>query len=272
LVIFYLQEEKDLKIDALRLLMNAELAIIGGVGFDLDGLADEMETPYGKVKFWRTRLKGHKALFIPRHGEIHVPPHRINYRAIIWTIKASGTPRVIATNTVGTMSCHPIGSFLIPQDFVEFTKCRPSTFYEDRAVHVDMTQPYCSQLQSCLDRAVRSSELAVSQGVYVCSEGPHLESPAQINMIRLFGDVVGMTGYPEVVLARELGLCYASLCVITNTACGINPKSKGLSVTEISELMGSMVNPVKEIISTVAQTLPSERFCSCKDALIGGKL
>ena len=252
--------------------MNAELAVIGGIGFDLDGLADEMETPYGKVKFWRTRLKGHKALFIPRHGEIHVPPHRVNYRAIIWTIKASGVARVIATNTVGTMSCHPIGSLLIPHDFVEFTKCRPSTFYEDLAVHVDMSQPYCPQLQSCLAQVIRSNGLEVSQGVYVCAEGPHLESPAQINMISQFGDVVGMTGYPEVVLARELGLCYASLCIITNPACGTKPESKGLSVIEISELMGSMVNPVKEIISTVTQILPSERSCSCKDAFLGGKL
>jgi 5'-methylthioinosine phosphorylase len=252
--------------------MNVELAVIGGIGFDLDGLADEMETPYGKVKFWRTRLKGHKALFIPRHGEIHVPPHRVNYRAIIWMIKASGATRVIATNTVGTMCCHPIGSFFIPQDFIEFTKCRPSTFYEDRAVHVDMSQPYCPQLQSCLAQAVHLNGLEVSQGVYVCSEGPHLESPAQIDMIRRFGDVVGMTGYPEVVLARELGLCYASLCIITNPACGINQKSEGFSVIEISGLMGNMVNPVKEIICTVMQTLPSERSCSCKDSLIGGKL
>ncbi len=252
--------------------MNAELAIIGGIGLDLDGLADEMDTPYGKVKFWRTRLKGHKILFIPRHGEVHIPPHRVNYRAIIWMIKASGTTRVIATNTVGTMSCHPIGSFLIPHDFVEFTKFRPNTFYEDRAMHVDMSQPYCPQLQSYLDQAVRLNGLEVSRGVYVCSEGPHLESPAQINMIKQFGDVVGMTGYPEVVLAREVGLCYASLCIITNPACGIDPRIEGLRIADIYDLAGDMVTPVREIISTVVQTLPSERSCSCKDALIDGLL
>ncbi|MCK7508980.1 MAG: MTAP family purine nucleoside phosphorylase [Desulfobacterales bacterium] len=122
----------------------------------------------------------------------------------------SGAGAVISINTVGSMAGHPPGSIFFPDDFVEFTKCRPNTFFEDKAVHVDMSQPYCPALRSSLAEAARALGRQAAEGVYVCAEGPHLESPAQIRMMRQFGDVVGMTGYPEVVLAREAALM---LCV-----------------------------------------------------------
>ena len=101
------------------------------------------------------------------------------------------------------------------------------------------------------------------EGVYVCAEGPHLESPAQIRMMRQFGDVVGMTGYPEVVLAKELGLCYASLCIVTNEACGMKTGGGKLSLSEITEQMDRLSGCVKEIISRTAEKIPAERSCSC---------
>ncbi|HOV52634.1 MAG TPA: MTAP family purine nucleoside phosphorylase, partial [Methanothrix sp.] len=167
--------------------MNAELAVIGGVGFCLEGLADEIETPHGDVPVVFTRMKGQRVVFISRHGDGHLPPHKVNYRAIISAAKRCGAARVISTNTVGSMSSHPSGCIFLPYDFVEFTKSRCNTFFEDKAVHVDMSQPYCQELRALLAEAARSLCLTVSEGIYVCSEGPHLESPAQIMMLRQFG-------------------------------------------------------------------------------------
>lgn len=251
--------------------MNAELAVIGGVGFCLEGLADEIETPYGTVPVVFTRMKGRRVVFISRHGECHLPPHKVNYRAIISAAKRCGAARVISTNTVGSMSSHSSGCIFLPYDFVEFTKSRCSTFFEDKAVHVDMSQPYCPELRALLGEAARSLCLTVYEGIYVCSEGPHLESPAQIKMLRQFGDVVGMTGYPEVVLAKEAALCYASLCIVTNPACGLACKKK-LSVSEISDLMKKYSESVREVIYRASQNIPAQRSCDCKDALSDASL
>lgn len=259
-----------LRINRPVIFMNAEVAVIGGVGFELDGLADEIETPYGKVKVGITRFKNHRAVFIPRHGVGHLPPHRVNYRAIVSAAKASGAMRVISINTVGSMSYHPLGSIFLPIDFVEFTKFRPNTFFEDRAVHVDMSNPYCPKLRACLADAIHDLGLTHNEGIYVCAEGPHLESPAQIRMMRQFGDVVGMTGYPEVVLAKEAGLCYASLCIVTNPACGM-AGGLSLKISDISDLMRASGETVREIISRAVQK-SSEGSCTCQDALDAGRL
>ena len=251
--------------------MNADLAVIGGLGVLLEGQDEMIETPYGEVPIALARIKGRKVVFISRHGTGHLPPHKVNYRSVILAAKRSGATRVISTNTVGTMSYHPVGSFFLPADFVEFTRSRPSTFFEDRAVHLDLSQPYCPELRSCLARAARSLGLQISEGTYVCSEGPHLESPAQIRMMRQFGDVVGMTGYPEVVLAREAELCYASLCTVSNPACGM-AGGKGLGVSEITDLVERCGTAVLDIIGLVAQEIPGERACSCRKALSDARL
>jgi 5'-methylthioadenosine phosphorylase len=164
------------------------------------------------------------------------------------------------------MAGHPVGSIFLPSDFVEFTKSRTNTFFEDRAVHVDLSQPYCQQIKTCLAKSALDLKLSVSEGTYVCAEGPHLESPAQICMMRQFGDVVGMTGYPEVVLAREAQLCYASLCIVTNPACGLASKTN-LCITDITDLMDSCQDSVHKIINRVAQKIPEKRSCNCQDAL-----
>jgi 5'-methylthioadenosine phosphorylase len=255
-----------LKIQAQFSLMDSDLAVIGGVGFALEGLEDEVETPYGKVAIIRSRMKGIKVAFISRHGADHLPPHKVNYRAIISAAKRSGASAVISTNTVGSMAGHPMGSIFLPSDFVEFTKCRPNTFFEEKAVHVDMSRPYCPVLRNSLAEAARSLGHHVAEGVYVCAEGPHLESPAQIRMMRQFGDVVGMTGYPEVALAREAALCYATLCIVTNPAAGM-AGGIDLAISEITDLMNKCQESVREVIYQAAQIIPEERSCGCKDAL-----
>jgi 5'-methylthioadenosine phosphorylase len=251
--------------------MNAEIAVIGGVGFDMEGLADEIETPYGKIKLIYTRFKGHRVAFISRHGENHLPPHKVNYRAIICAAKKSGASRVISINTVGTMSYHPLGSIFIPADFVEFTKSRPNTFFEERAVHVDMSAPYCASLRSCMVKAIQEMGLTCHEGVYVCAEGPHLESPAQIRMMRQLGDVVGMTGYPEVVLAKEAGLCYASLCIVTNPACGMSG-GMALNMSDISDLMKRSSEAVRNILYLAVQKIIEDGPCRCNNSLSSAEI
>jgi len=219
-----------------------------------------------KIPVAYTRIKDHRVVFISRHGDSHLPPHRANYRGIISAAKMCGATRVISTNTVGSMAGHAVGSLFLPVDFVEFTKSRPNTFYDDKAAHVGMSQPYCPQLRSCLSKAAQALGLEISEGVYVCTEGPHLESPAQIRMMRRFGDVVGMTGYPEVVLAKEADLCYASLCIVTNPACGM-ANGEPLAISEIIDIMARCKEMVREIIYNAAQRIPEQRSCGCKDAL-----
>ncbi len=178
--------------------MKAEMAIISGAGFNLGGIVDEAVTPYGNLKVRFTRLKGRMVVFIPRHGQEQRPPHKVNYRAMILVARETGANRIFSTNSVGSMSYHPVGCFFLSFDFVEFTKARVSTFYEDKAVHVDMSNPPpCPDLRSRIKEALKSLE--IHEGAYVCTKGPHLEPTAQIRMLRQFGDVVGMTGYPEVV-------------------------------------------------------------------------
>jgi 5'-methylthioadenosine phosphorylase len=251
--------------------MKTEVAVIGGLGFELEGQPEEVRTPYGPVKVQLARLKDRHILFVPRHGEAHLPPHKVNYPRIIWALKEMGARRVISANTVGSMSCHPVGSFFLPQDFVEFTHCRSNTFFEERAVHVDMSIPYCPELRSCLKSALLSLGQKPSEGVYVCTEGPHLESPAQIRMLSQVGDVVGMTGYPEVALAREACLCYASLCLVTNPACGMEG-SRDLLASDISDMIKKRSESAKEIISRAVEMIPAQRSCRCQEALSGAMI
>jgi len=251
--------------------MDAEIAVIGGVGFTLEGVADEVDTPYGLVPVVRSRIKSQRLAFISRHGIGHLPPHRINYRAIISAAKKIGAQWVISINSVGGMASQTVGSIFLPYDFVEFTKCRPNTFFEDRAVHIDLSEPYCPSLRANLSAAARSLDLKTVEGVYVCTEGPHLESPAQIRMMRQFGDVVGMTGYPEVVLAREAEICYASICIITNPAAGL-AESMCFSANDIPEQVKRCHQDIREIIYQAAQKLNEERSCHCRESLSGARL
>jgi 5'-methylthioadenosine phosphorylase len=250
--------------------MEKKIAVIGGTGIDIEGEAHPIDTPYGRVTSRLARLAGDEVLFIPRHGECHLPPHRVNYRALLWAAKKWGATRVISTNTVGTMSWHPVGSLVLPVDFVEFTRSRTSTFFEEEAVHVDLTTPYCPEVRLALAASGKVAGALVAEGVYVCTEGPHLESHAQIRMLRSFGDVVGMTGYPEVVLARELELCYASICIVTNPAAGM--RSDAMSATEIMSEMAKSARLLREIIEGAISMMPEERRCSCGRALAGARL
>lgn len=254
--------------------MNIDVAILGGVGssFFTEGTAKIVSTPYGDVGVYITQNNGKNIAIIPRHsGECeHVPPHMINYRANIWAVRELGIKRIIATNSVGTMKDHPIGSFVITDDFIDLTKSRISTFYDKNTVHVDMTEPYCHIVSRALMDALEDNDLDYTRGTYVCTEGPRFETRAEIAMMSNFADVVGMTGLPEVVLARELEICYAAICTITNQACGLT--NNKITADEVVEELGAKQDMLMKILLDAIDALPEERECDCKDATHGARL
>ena len=172
---------------------KVEIAVLGGVGFNLysDFEIHTVETPYGEVTTYQTAIRGKKIAVIPRHaGKNHIPPHRINYRANVWAVYALGAKRIISTNSAGSMRGHPVGSFVVLDDFIDFTRSRPSTFYDDATVHVDVSEPYCPEIRTVLISAIEKQGLSYTEGVYACTEGPRFETRAEIRMMSQFAEIV----------------------------------------------------------------------------------
>ncbi len=243
-------------------------AFIGGTGFyEVGGetTPQVVATPYGEAAVFTVKVAQQEVAFLPRHGAGHgIPPHLVNYRANIWALRSLGVRRILATAAVGSLNpgLTP-GSFVVLTQFLDFTKGRPSTFFQpgDEVVHTDMTDPYCPALRAALVACARPlGERLHPAGTYVCTEGPRFESAAEIAMYgRLGGDLVGMTGVPEVVLAREAGLCYASLAIVTNWAAGIG--GRPLSHGEVVEMMGRQIADVRALFAEVIQ--PPPPACDC---------
>lgn len=263
--------------------MEAEIGVIGGSGvYSLDFISKKgekrIETPYGKSpKVILGELDRKKLAFIPRHGEGHAkPPHKINFRANLWSLKELGVKRIFATTAVGSINpdLEP-GELVILDQFLDFTKDRPRTFYEgddEGVVHVDMTEPYCPELRKILIKTGKNLNLPIQKtGTYACTEGPRFETSAEIEMFRkLEADVVGMTNVPESVLARELEICYSTISVVTNYAAGISKEK--LTHKEVAEIMEKNIERVKKLIISTIPKVPEKRDCPCKDALSGAKV
>ncbi len=214
-----------------------DLAIIGGTGvYALAELADveahqpvtAYGAPSGPIRIGN--LEGRRVAFLARHGEGHsIPPHRINYRANLAALKALGATRVIALNTVGgiTAPCPP-RALVMPDQLIDYTWGRVSTLCEEpgtEVLHVDFGDPYTPSLRAHIaDAAARAGVAIITQGCYGATQGPRLETKAEIARMKRDGcDLVGMTGMPEAGLARELGLDYACLGIVANWAAGAGP-------------------------------------------------
>ena len=214
--------------------MNGKLAIIGGSGLmELEGLEvisrEVVDTPWGKASAPVAvgHIDGKEILFLSRHGETHrIPPHMINFRANIKTLHTLGADRIIAVGVVGGItSPYRTGSISIPNQIIDYTWSRQHSFYEqnlDRVVHVDFTQPYCEQLRQTLLQAAKHAGVdVIARGTYGAMQGPRFETAAEIERMARDGcDIVGMTGMPEAVLARELSLLYAHCTLVVNPAAG----------------------------------------------------
>lgn len=252
---------------------KVEVAVLGGVGFTSykDFVIQPVQTPFGEVTSYLATVKGKRVAVIPRHaGKNHIPPHKINYRANIWAVHALGANRIISTNSVGSMRGHPVGSFVVLEDFIDFTRSRPSTFYDDITVHVDVTEPYCPEISAALTRAIEKQGLSYTEGIYACTEGPRFETRAEIRMMSQFADVVGMTGVPEVNLAKELSLCYSALAIVTNQACGM--ATQKLTAEEVTEVVGKAQDSILEILADTIENIPETRNCKCMFAKEGACL
>lgn len=252
------------------------IGIIGGTGiYEIVEMGEEIEkkiihTPYGKSpEISIFKLHDKDVAFMPRHAKGHTyPPHRINYRANIHAMKQMDIERIIATNAVGSLKLEiKPGDLLVPHDFIDFTKVRDFTFYDDKTVHIDITEPYCHNLREVLI----SSDTLINEGVYVCTEGPRFETAAEIKMFKqLGGTVVGMTGIPEAILARELEICYASICMISNYAASISPTK--LTVNEVFDIVEGKKEDLIQLIYNAIAKIPSKRECPCKYALVGAEI
>jgi 5'-methylthioinosine phosphorylase len=230
-------------------------AIIGGSGLaKLSALSNTRRqvtrTPYGEPSGALTfgTLAGREVVFLARHGYGHtIPPHEINYRANIWALKDLGVRGVIAVATVGGIRDeYGPGSLVVPDQIVDYTHGRKHTFFsgpDAAVVHVDFTQPYSQRMRALLlESAQRCGEPVFDGGVYACTQGPRLETAAEIERIaRDGGDLVGMTGMPEAALAREAALDYAALCVVVNHAAGRGASALQIRLEELDAVMRTTV-------------------------------
>lgn len=251
------------------------IGIIGGSGvYEITNKADSVsqeliKTDYGEVKVSILDIFSKKVAFIPRHASGHsIPPHKINFRANIDALKKVGVTKVIATNSVGSMNLEmPPGSFVIPDDFLDFSQNRVKTFYEDKVVHIDVTVPYCESLRDVLNE----SGDVILGGTYVCTEGPRFETPAEIKMFKMLGgDLVGMTGLPEVTLARERQMCYNSICIVSNYASGISEDN--LTIDEVFEMVSEKEVELLELIYNFIKNVDEDKDCLCHHALDGAEV
>lgn len=253
------------------------LAVIGGTGvYDPYVLSDvrdtDVKTVYGETKIKIGTFKDKEVVFMNRHGKEHsIPPHLVNYRANIAALKKLGVKNILATAAVGSLNPNmKPGEFVLVDQFLDFTKNRQHTFFEggeNGVVHVDVTEPYCKRLRNVIAKCANQMNLPVHEGgVYVTTEGPRYETPAEIKMFRqLGGDLVGMTGVPEVVLAREAGICYASICMITNQAAGISPRP--LTHQEVLDVMAQNSKKMRGLLMRVIESLIFDEECSCQNAV-----
>lgn len=253
-------------------------AIIGGTGvYSLSGNVREVsvETPYGIIDFSIMEKDGKEIIFLPRHGKDHSrPPHLVNYLGNMWALKEYGVEFIFATVAVGSTRTDIVpGDLVLLRDFIDFTKSRPMTFYDGSSgvVHVSMQEPYCSMLCGKILNAAIDSKLVskVKDNIkYVCTEGPRFETAAEINFYsQIGGDVVGMTNVPEVVLAKELSMCYCAVGVVTNMCTGlVNVEATGTEIISIvKDRKEELTNLFVDIILK-GDLVPEA--CSCRSALI----
>jgi 5'-methylthioadenosine phosphorylase len=254
-------------------LKKVDLGLIGGTGTEaILGTAEQIRvgTPYGLAPPIFIGEIGEKTVaFLPRHGVDHsVPPHKINYRANIYALHSLGAKRVIATNAAGAINPEfKPGDLVIPDDLIDFTRLRANTFYDDAPVtHIDVCETYCPEVRNGIIKAAeRKNVKAFTKAVFVCSEGPRFETPAEIRMLeRLGGDLVGMTGMPETVLAHELGMCYATVCIVTNMAAGLG---RHLPTNDMVKIAKKTAPVLQQVLRETALHLPEKRQCQCAHAL-----
>ncbi len=243
------------------------LAIIGGTGLNQLGNLkithrQVMRTPYGEPSGPMTfgTINEHEVMFIARHGYGHtIPPHMVNYRANLWALRDQGAKRVIAVSSVGGIRADLVpGTLVVPDQIIDYTHGRALTFFDGRehsVTHIDFTMPYTESLRRrILDAAKSAGEACLSGGVYAVTQGPRLETAAEVDRLEGDGaDIVGMTGMPEAALARELGLEYAAITVVVNYAAGRGASESAVPLDEIGTFAQPAMARVRKILEGVVE-------------------
>lgn len=256
---------------------QAEIGIFGGTGIYDSGLLSEskeitIETPFGRTSDSITVgiYKGRRVAFMPRHGKKHtIPPHRINFRANIWAFKEMGITRIIAPSAVGSLQekLKP-RDIVIPNQFIDFTKSRKCTFFEeDKVVHISVADPFCPELQASIYNAAEKIDLHLHKdATYVCIEGPRFSTRAESKFYKnvIGADIIGMTLVPECQLAREAQICYASVSTITDYDVWAD---KPVTAKEVLETLSKNVQSTKNLLGMLLDLIPDQRNCTCAKAL-----
>lgn len=257
---------------------QAAIGIIGGSGlYNIDGLERVREvrvrTPFGAPSDALVLgvLDGVRIAFLSRHGRGHrINPGSINYRANIYALKSLGVKQVISVSAVGSMkeAIRP-GDVVLPDQFIDLTKRRISTFFDDGIVaHVGFGEPVCASVADALEAAGRAAGARLHRGgTYVCMEGPQFSTKAESRLYRQWGvDVIGMTNMPEAKLAREAELCYATVALATDYDCW-HETEEAVTVEAILATLHKNVALAKQVLKTVVPKLVSDRACACHQAL-----
>jgi len=240
------------------------LAIIGGSGLtELANLdvshRQVVRTPYGEPSGPLTfgSIRGVPMIFLARPGYGHtIPPHQVNYRANLWALKEQRAAQIVSVVSVGGIrkDLGP-GKIVVPHQIIDYTWGRMNTFFEDEAPvkHIDFTEPYTGALRArLLTAAKKSGEAAADGAVYAATQGPRLETAAEIDRLESDGaDIVGMTGMPEATLAREIELDYAAIAVVVNHAAGRGESARGVPLQQIGQVLKDTVGRVRRIIEAL---------------------
>jgi len=254
------------------------VGVIGGSGlYEMEGLEEiqsiSLTTPFGSPSdsFVTGRLEGLKVVFLPRHGKGHrIAPSFLNYRANIYGMKKLGAQWIIGVSAVGSMkeSIHP-GNMVIPNQLIDRTVARPSTFFSDGIVgHVSLADPFCPVLSQILFEAGKGAGATVQKdGTYLCMEGPQFSTRAESKLYRSWGvDIIGMTNLPEAKLAREAEICYATIAFVTDYDCW-HEEAGDVSIGDVLRILAENAKTAKNTIRLALRKLPDQRACVCSTAL-----
>jgi 5'-methylthioadenosine phosphorylase len=254
------------------------VGVIGGSGlYEMEGLEEvqtiSLKTPFGNPSdaFIVGHLDGVKVAFLPRHGKGHrIQPSSLNFRANIYAMKKLGAQWIIGVSAVGSMkeSIHP-GDMVIPNQFIDQTKGRPSTFFNDGIVgHVSFANPVCPVLSQILCEAGKEAGATVHKdGTYICIEGPQFSTRAESRLYRTWGvDIIGMTNLPEAKLAREAEICYSTIAFATDYDCW-HQAAEDVSIGEVLRILAQSAKTAQNAIRQAIKHLPEKRECLCANAL-----
>ncbi len=264
---------------------QADIAIIGGSGFyDLsENLVEvKIDTPFGPPsdKIAIGSVSGKKVAFLPRHNKSHnIPPHLINYRANIWALKSLGVKEIIATTACGSLQKRiKRGDFVIIDQFIDRTSGRADSYYQGPLVtHISAAYPYCPRLSKFVYKIAKKMNFPIhKKGTSVVINGPRFSSCAESKWFSKMGwDIVNMTQYPEVILARELEICYCAIALVTDYDAGVagGTKIKPVTVEEVVKNFNSNITKAKKLLVKMLRQWPDKsNDCECRSALKSARL